>query len=561
MNGAWILPIAVLLPLALAVLWLVPPLRPLLARLAPWSALPALSLSLFAGGLEVQLPWLLLGSWWLLDDLARAFLGMTALLWLLAGLYARYYPPVQRSGDNFWPFWLLTLAGNLTLIVSRDVASFYAAFALMTFAGYGLVVHAGTEPARRAGRIYLIMAVIGEMLILAGLLLAANSAESMSLPALPGAIANSPHGNGISLLLLLGFGVKAGLPLLHMWLPLAHPVAPTPASAVLSGAMIKAGLLAWLLLLPLGMTSLPAGQWLMVAGLVAAFSAALIGVSQRAGKAVLAYSSVSQMGLITVMVGLGLWQAKLWPLLLPAVVLYVIHHGLAKGALFLAAGALPRSGKGYWLVLTLPALALAGLPLTSGAVAKLAMKEAVYQGTVWPALPWLLSLAAVATTLLVSRFIWLNYQQDGEDNPPVRRLWLVSVAASLTGIWWLPHLGDPALAPGLTGKQLPDLLWPIFAGIGLAALAWRYRPGFREIPRGDLIVVLEALTGRLLGHLGRMADLIGRARDRCSALAANLHRQLHRAGTRLLLEEDHWRVEGALAFGLLVMVLGLLWVI
>jgi len=92
--------------------------------------------------------------------------------------------------------------------------------------------------------------------------------------------------------------------LLHFWLPLAHPVAPTPASAVLSGAMIKAGLLGWLLTLPLSETALP--QWgtlMIMVGALASIGAALIGVCQHQAKAVLAYSSISQMGLITIMVG------------------------------------------------------------------------------------------------------------------------------------------------------------------------------------------------------------------------------------------------------------------
>jgi len=190
--------------------------------------------------------------------------------------------------------------------VAGDIASFYSFFAIMTFAAYGLVVHDGSPQARRAGRIYLVMAVLGEMALLAGLLpVRFRGAKRHASGAAP-AIADAENRNLILGLLIAGFGVKAGLPLLHFWLPLAHPVAPTPASAVLSGAMIKAGLLGWLLTLPLSETALP--QWgtlMIMVGALASIGAALIGVCQHQAKAVLAYSSISQMGLITIMVGGG----------------------------------------------------------------------------------------------------------------------------------------------------------------------------------------------------------------------------------------------------------------
>jgi formate hydrogenlyase subunit 3/multisubunit Na+/H+ antiporter MnhD subunit len=210
------------------------------------------------------------------------------------------------------------------------------------------------------------------VLLLAGLLWASGGGEVLLLTALPAEIASNPAANWIIALLVTGFGIKAGLPLLHMWLPLAHPAAPPAASAVLSGAMIKAGLVGWLRVLPLGFDT--AGLWgwaLLVGGVAASFGAALVGVTQRNPKAVLAYSSVSQMGLITSLLGCGLLQPGLWPALQVVIVLFAVHHGLAKGALFLGAGiAHHRRDLPPWLLwagLVLPGLALAGAPLTSGA--------------------------------------------------------------------------------------------------------------------------------------------------------------------------------------------------
>ena len=270
--------LALALPLGLAALWSLPTLRALVGRLTPWAPLPALLLALTAQpGASLHLDWILLGSSFGLTEVTRVFLLFTALLWWGAGIYARGYLRDDPRRPRFELLWLLTLAGNLMLILALDVVSFYAGFALMTFAAYGLVIHTGKPEARRAGRVYLAMAVLGEGLILAGLLLVASETETSLQPLLaelPSAVANSDQRDLLIALLWLGFGIKAGLPLLHLWLPLAHPVAPVPASAVLSGAMIKAGLLGWLHTLPIGLVSLPGWSAVAIgAGLLAAFGA------------------------------------------------------------------------------------------------------------------------------------------------------------------------------------------------------------------------------------------------------------------------------------------------
>ena len=112
---------------------------------------------------------------------------------------------------------------------------------------------------------------------------------------------------------------------MHVWLPLAYKAAPTPASAVLSGAMINAGLLGWLRFMPLGLEALP--QWSVVvlaAGFGAAFYGVLVGLFQEEPKTVLAYSSISQMGLMTVGVGIGLAAPESWPLCSSVVLVFAL---------------------------------------------------------------------------------------------------------------------------------------------------------------------------------------------------------------------------------------------
>jgi formate hydrogenlyase subunit 3/multisubunit Na+/H+ antiporter MnhD subunit len=504
-REAW-LAAALLVPLGLAPALYVRSLHPAASVLAPLAALPGLIL---AAGPEfrVEFPWLLLGMHLGPDGTGRLFLAFTALLWLICGIYARSYLAGDPRRIRFFAFFLLTLAGNLGVLLARDVASFYLFFALMTFAAYGLIVHEGGAEARRAGRVYLALAVFGEALLFMGFVLAVDAAGGLVLDDLPKAVAASPRRDWIVGLILAGFGVKVGLPVLHVWLPLAHPIAPTPASAVLSGAILKAGLLGWLRFLPLGAAALPDwGHGLAALGLLAAFYAAGVGLVQGDSKTVLAYSSVSQMGLMTVPVGLALAMPAARPAVFLAVALYAAHHALAKGALFLGVGLARTAGRDVrrrrWIMagLVLPALALAGAPFTSGALAKEALKDAAgWLADPWrDRLAWALSLAAVGTTLLLLRFLYLVRREGLEAVPgtPGRGLVLGFGAALLgtLGLAWtlFPESARAWLAHALEPAVLWSELWPPLVGL---ALAWRLGAWFRrrapEIPAGDLLVPAE----------------------------------------------------------------------
>lgn len=495
--------------------------------------LPALLLVLLPADGSLAMSWWLLGGEWKIDSLRRGLLAFTALLWAMAGLYARGYLASligeTRAGHHqpgrrllaFTVLWPLTLAGNLLLIVAEDIASFYCGFTLMTFAAYGLVVHEGSDEARRGGKAYLIMAVLGEGLILAGLLWAAGDVQTLTLGGLREGIATAQHATAMATLLWLGFGVKAGVIVLHVWLPLAHPVAPTPASAVLSGAMIKAGLVGWWYTLPLGLVALPGLGWAaLLAGLSAAFAAALYGILQRHPKAVLAYSSVSQMGMLTALFGAGLIAPALWTALVPAVVLFAAHHGLNKGALFLGVGISEHPPRlPTWLVwglLVLPGLSLTGA-LASGLAAKWAYKSALHEHE-WDWLITALSWAAVGTTLLIARALWrqrTDWRAARRDKatpatPAMLLGWVGCVVVATTMPWW-PLL--PEELPGMPPlKELKSFLWPLGLGLVLSLVSMEIvaRSGrslnlaerLTTLPPGDLWVPYAGLARRL-GALGQ----------------------------------------------------------
>ena len=495
--------------------------RGLARRLAPWAALPAL-LAAFLGTADFELAWMMLGARLGLDAIALVMFPVTAGLWLAAGLFAQAHLEPGPRRDLFFGWFLAAMAGNLVLLVALDTIVFYLGFALMSFASYGLVVHEGDARARHAGRYYIALVLIGEVCIISALMFLANQAP-LDFVSLRASFAHGDLGrsNLIVGLLLVGFGIKVGVFGLHFWLPLAHPVAPAPASAVLSGAMIKAGLVAWMRLLPLGETALPAwGAALAVLGLATAYYGVLAGLPQREAKTVLAYSSVSQMGVMTMGIGLGLAFPAQWPLLSTAVLIYMAHHSLVKGGLFLGAGLVqhalsPAATRLAAVVLSLGALALAGGPLSGGLVAKLALKQgAGLVAEPWSAsVPLLLSISSVLTALLLLRFLWIAWPRASARAAavPLALLapWLALLAAWLTVPW---VLADPALrgeAAGLSAAWSAS--WPLALAGAIALVAVRLRragrlPAMPGVPPGDLGIPLERGATALLRVLGRFAN-------------------------------------------------------
>ncbi|MBU0729934.1 MAG: complex I subunit 5 family protein [Proteobacteria bacterium] len=473
---AFLLSLAPGLPLVTACAFLVPSIRSLAYRLFPWAALPALLVALFGSTtVAIEIPWFFMGGRIGLDDLGKTFLLFTSFLWLVSGLFGREYLADDTKRFRFQIFYLLAMSGNFGLILAQDMLSFYLFFTLMSFAAYVLIIHDGSDKARRAGRIYLWLVVVGEVILFTGMIILAQTSSSMAFSK----IDKDLSGIILLALLFLGFGIKAGALPLHFWLPVAHPAAPSPASAVLSGTMIKAGLLGWLRFLPVGSTNLTEGGiFFLIAGLLAAFYGITAGFFRNNPKTVLAYSSISQMGLMTVIVGSGMILPQIWPKAVTAASLYAFHHCLAKGSLFLATGVAKNGwnrGIPAWLFragLILPSLALAGMPFTSGAIAKSALKSIT---TNLPE-PWhevcsiLLPLAAVGTMALLVHFLRLTWQPSRQDNrhgQGLRRAWMFNLAGVAVTLWLWPG-SETAARHSLTPGTVIHGLWTVAAGCLLA---------------------------------------------------------------------------------------------
>ncbi|MDQ7994010.1 MAG: proton-conducting transporter membrane subunit, partial [Propionicimonas sp.] len=473
----WVL--TVLAPLGTAVAFLALSLGPephnegarRLGRVAPLSLLPAAALAVLGPAAvgTVDAPWLLLGVTTTLDPVARPLLLMSVVLYA-AALTAAAESGVRRTAV-LSALLLVCFVGSTAVFVAGDVATFYVGYSVMSVAAYGLVVHGRDRSALRAGRAYLVLTMVSEMAVLVALLLVVDVGGPLLADA-PAAVAASPHRSAIIGLLLLGFGIKAGTFPLHGWLPLAHPAAPPPGSAVLSGAMIKVGLVGWLRFLPLGEVAVPGwGTALVVLALVGAFGALVPGVLTDDPKVSLAYSSVSQMGFLGVLVGVALTAPELAAACVAATVVYAVHHGVAKGGLFLSITVWRLHGAGplrpYVLGgMALLALAVVGAPLGSGAVAKYAAKQALYPaGFDVVDLAALLPLVGTVSTLLVVRAaVRLGHTalpgRAGLDAAMVS--WTVLVLGGTVATWFLAGTWFPGLhVPALDAVSLWDALWPV----------------------------------------------------------------------------------------------------
>lgn len=514
---------------------------------------------------------LLLGMELGLDGEGRVFAIFLSVVWALSGAFAYFYLEADPGRSRFAAFWILSLTGNLGIAFARDAASFYLFFALMTFSAYGLVAHDRTPAAFRAAKLYLVLAIAGEMALVSGLMLAVELAGSIRIAEIAAAIASGPERDLILLLFFAGFGVKAGLMPLHGWLPIAHPAAPIPASAVLSGCMIKAGLLGWLRFIPLGRAELAEwGFWVTLMGVTGALVAAGFGIAQQRTKEALAYSSVSQMGWMLIAFGVGLGAPGAEPLPRVAIWGLAAHHAVAKAILFLGIGIAARVPRRQWRIvwglLVLAALSLSGAPGTGGAIAKGALKRAMKSGHAPDWLVETLFIATVATTALMARFLFLVHRER-QASPKLG-------AERSLGLWFtwgamlaVLSFGEFALDLLVGGyRQSWDAGWPVLVGAVLAFFLWRGSwkaspPGVSPVvPPGDVLLPIAGAVQIGLGGLNRAIE-----RERKGPVkkaGALLRAKFSAAGARLEALEGNladWSVAGGLFVTIGVILGWLLW--
>jgi len=424
-----------------------------------------------------------------LDPFGHVFALVGSFVWFSATLYATAYTREDPARVRFLATLLVLLGASMGVVLAADLLTLFVFFELLGLVALLVVVHSGSDEARAAGIKYFWMTFGGGLALLAGILLVLLQSDSLAWAPLPETVASGWRW-AIFGLLLVGFGVKAGMVPLHVWLPAAHPVAPAPASALLSGVMIKAG--AYGLFRSLNMLLRPetgAETWgdsvdmglvLAVLGIVTLLVGVVMALLQNSIKRMLAWSSVSQMGFILTGLGAGAMLAADGAMATAGGLLHVVNHALFKSCLFLAAGAIAlRCGTaemdrlgGLWRQMPLTfacvlvaAAGIAGVPLFNGFVSKSMIHHGLVDAAQLPGGQilvygeWLFMAAAAGTIAYFSKFIFLVFIRPApsSDRQPVVEAspaMLAGMLLPLPAILWLglaPHgVLQGLLAPGLS---------------------------------------------------------------------------------------------------------------
>ena len=278
-----------------------------------------------------------------LDGFRALYALVAGVMWLMTSLLSGdYFAHHYRNRNRYYFFFLLTQGATVGVFLSADLFTTFIFFEIMSFTSYTWVAHDETPGAMRAAETYLAVAIIGGMVMLMGLFLLWNAVGTLTISELYEAAKACPRKGTIwaaSICILFGFGAKAGMFPLHIWLPTAHPAAPAPASAVLSGVITKTGIYGVLVLSTT--IFLHDGQWgllLAVLGGITMVLGAVLAVCSVDLKRTLACSSVSQIGFILVGVAMQCLLGEHNALAVDGTILHILNHSIIKMVLFPAAG-------------------------------------------------------------------------------------------------------------------------------------------------------------------------------------------------------------------------------
>lgn len=276
-----------------------------------------------------------------LDGFRGLYALIASIMWLVTSLFSRDYLRGDHATGRYAFFSLMTLGATLGLFLSDTLYTAFMFFEIMSLASYPWVAHEEDPAAMRAAQTYLYIAVIGGLVMLMGVFLLPQGMATASFASLS-ELAAACGTDALwlpAVLILVGFGAKAGAFPLHIWLPKAHPVAPAPASALLSGMLTKAGVFGMLVLTCWLMRGCAAfGDLIFRLGVITMFLGALLAIFSTNLKRTLACSSLSQIGFI--MVGVGLQGLSMGQNGLAAfgTIQHMVNHSLFKLVLFLCAG-------------------------------------------------------------------------------------------------------------------------------------------------------------------------------------------------------------------------------
>ena len=485
--------------------------RDLLVRLAV-AAEFLLSLALLTDGAEVltvSLPGICgMGLHFTVDGFRRIYVVIAALMWLVSGQFSPEYFAHYRNRNRYYLFLLVTMGATEAIFLSADLYTTFVFFEIMSLCSYVWVAQDETPGSLRAGTTYLAVAVIGGMVLLMGIFLLQHQVGTLMIGELAAACkGKKPY--AAALCMLVGFGAKAGAYPIHIWLPKAHPVAPAPASALLSGILTKTGIFGILVISCRILVHDPVwGGFVLLVGTVTMFLGALLALFSVNFKRTLACSSVSQIGFILVGVGMLGLLGEHNTLAARGSFLHMVNHSLFKLILFLVAAVIyqnthkldlneirgfGRKKPALLFCYLMGALGIGGIPGWSGYVSKTLLHESIveyihgmehgefvsffFTEGGMKAIEWIFLLSGGLTVAYMCKLFVAVFLEENEDPAvqkrydgkktylnPVSKIMLTAVALLI------PVLG---MAPQLTMDSLADMAQE-FLGVHHEAHAVHY---------------------------------------------------------------------------------------
>ena len=427
-----------------------------------------------------------LGLHFCLDGFRGVYGIVAAFMWMMTLLFSREYLGHEKHLGRYYFFQLVTLNATLGVFLSADLFTTFIFFEIMSFTSYVWVAQEETKGALKAAETYLAVAVIGGLVLLMGLFLLYHTLGTLEMSELLSAAA-ACEDKGVlyiaGVCALVGFGAKAGAFPLHIWLPKAHPVAPAPASALVSGILTKAGVFG--ILAVSSNIFLHDQRWgllLLFLGLCTMFGGALLAVFSVDLKRTLACSSMSQIGFILTGIGMQGILGEENALAVRGTLLHMVNHSLIKLVLFMVAGVVVMNvhklnlneirgfgrKKPFLKACFLAgALGISGIPLWNGYISKTLLHESIVEGIAHAGelsgflrmSEWIFLVSggmtlAYMTKLFVAVFVEENQDAAEQERFDGMKRYLSPVSAAAIGVsaaalpllGFLPHLTSDAVA-------------------------------------------------------------------------------------------------------------------
>lgn len=401
-------------------------------------------------------------------DSMHIFMALLAVfMWVMTALASPEYFEHANNKARYYVFYILTLFALLGVFLASDYLTLFTCFEIMSFTSYVWVAQNETKEAIRAGETYLFIAVIGGLTMLMGLFLLYNSCDTLNIEALANLRDKIPYNIKLTvgICMLVGFGAKAGMFPLHIWLPKAHPVAPAPASALLSGILTKSGVFGIIAIsMNLFVEDARWGTILIICACITMFLGAFLAVFSTDLKRTLACSSMSQIGFILTGVSMSVFLGHHASIAASGTILHMLNHALIKLTLFVAAGVVYFNvhsldfndirgfgkNKPLFLVAFLcGACSIAGIPGFSGYISKTLLHESIVEyielsgNESYKIVEWIFLISGGLTFAYMARLFYIIFVADKKDGQHEKDKYIGKATASVlvVGGSLMPILG------------------------------------------------------------------------------------------------------------------------